>query len=202
MADEQDAQGDRITEENILDIIGPPAQGASPLDIYFSCDELAPAKRQALSEHLARLKTVAWFSEIGKPIPEPPGTPRIYDWDDWHAYDRNVEEVAWRGQALYDEIINGADNPELLRRLWDLIAEEMPVPAAIPYDPSQIPEHAPTMAVGHATWTAGLIGLCLASGRPIPEDLERQWQWFLRGHWPCSCQGITDDGRLGPLVVF
>ena len=159
----------------------------------------------SLSDYLARLDTVPWFSTIGTPIPESPGVPRISGWDEWPGpEDDNVSALALRQQAPLRRDHGRWLPNHLLKRTWDQIHEAVfrRVLLAVPYDPAQDAWHAPSSAVWQAAWTAGLVGLCLAAGRSIPEDLQTQWQWFLRGHWPCGYKSVGDDGQPGPLVVL
>ncbi|MFN3652284.1 MAG: hypothetical protein ACK47B_22120 [Armatimonadota bacterium] len=69
----------------------------------------------------------------------------------------------------------------------------------MPYDPEQDCFHAPTQAVWHAAWTAGLVALCCFLGQPVPPELASQWHWFSEGHWPC---GWVGDFPQGTLLVY
>jgi hypothetical protein len=85
-----------------------------------------------------------------------------------------------------------------LSELWDGIHTAVFRAAAsrAPDDPERDAWHGPAAAVWQAAWTAGLVGLCLQTGRPIPRELLDQWRWFARGHWPSRYATIRgDDGR-------
>lgn len=156
----------------------------------------------SLSDFLASLETVPWFSRIGEPIPDLPNLPRIHEWDEWPGpEDEGVAAIGLREQAFYDELI-GEDSS--LKGTWDQVhgAVFRRATSAVPYDAAKDAWHAPSAAVWQAAWTAGLVGLCLALGRSVPEGIQRRWQWFLRGHWPCGYESVSDGGEPGPLVVF
>jgi hypothetical protein len=108
-------------------------------------------------------------------------------------------EMALRQQDLYDELFAtaGQRSPEA-KQLWERIHAVVFRDAApsIPYDPKEDCWHAPTQAVWDAAWTAGLVGLCLLLGRPLPPELSEQWKWYLAGHWPCAWVGDYPEGRL------
>jgi hypothetical protein len=70
----------------------------------------------------------------------------------------------------------------------------------VPYDPTEDYYHAPNAAVWEAAWTAGLVGLCLQTGRPIPPELREVWSWFARGHWPFGYAWLRDE--CGPRFVY
>jgi hypothetical protein len=156
-----------------------------------------------VDEFLDQLETIPWFAKLGKPIPDNQGVKRIYSWKEWPGpEDMEVSEIALRQQALYDEIMEkGQENRQSLEALWNKIEETVFSVAkdAVPYDQNKDAWYGPTAAVWHAGWTAALIGLCLQSDRPIPSELQEQWYWFLRGHWPCSWHG---DSPKETFVIF
>jgi hypothetical protein len=155
---------------------------------------------------LAQLESVPWFRNLGDPTPGNSGVKRIYKWEDWPGPgDPSVHELCERQQALYDDILReAAACQEQLLVLWDRIHSivfRLAAPA-VPYDPNQDSWHAPTAAVWQAAWTAGLIGLCLQSVRPIPPWLQEQWEWFVRGHWPSGYSSTRGANQLGVLLVY
>lgn len=179
----------------------------------LSCDdeklfnmEMAPKTQLSrLDDFLLSLETVSWFSNIGEPIMGSPDVPRIQTWAEWPGPDDvGVQELARSQQELYDEIANGGELSESLKRTWDHVHSSVLSRASstIPFDPTKDAWHPPSSAVWQAAWTAGLIGLCLDCGRPVPKHLKEQWDWFLRGHWPCMYGSVSGDGRLGNLVVY
>jgi hypothetical protein len=112
-------------------------------------------------------------------------------------------ELSQRHQELFDSILADAGQQRpALSELWDRIHAAVFSAAAsrISYDPNQDTWHGPTMAVWQAAWTAGLIGLCLETGRSIPPELAEQWTWFNRGHWPSGYVWLK--GQRGPLLVY
>lgn len=171
-----------------------------------------PGRAQLVERFVAELYSIPWFSNIGKPTPPEAGVERIYAWEDWLGPDEPGNSRLFEGQQrLYDSMMDGAGNEkERLAALWDRIHAAVFRAAAprVPYDPNQDCYHTPSTAVWCAAWTAGLVGLCLASRRPVPPELQEQWEWFVRGHWPsgyASLGGWTmddDDEEHGRLVVF
>ncbi len=130
---------------------------------------------------------------------------RLYDWDEWPGpEDEAVLALSLRQQGLYDLLIPDADPPEALQRIWDQIHDCVVRRAAtgVPFDPNHDAWHRPTTAVCQAAFTAGSVGLCLACDRPVPQEIEEQWHWFLKGHWPCGYHDIPDGDGPGVLVVF
>jgi len=98
-------------------------------------------------------------------------------------------------QALYDAIMEEArEERAALSELWHRINAVVfgAASSRVPFDPKQDAWHGPTTAVWQAAWTAGLVGLYLRTGRPIPQELLEQWSWFVRGHWP---SGYTSRHR-------
>jgi hypothetical protein len=164
------------------------------------------ARDPAVAEFLAELESIPWFRNIGKLLPTDDGVKRILQWEDWPGpEDSAISQLAERQQALYDEIMAscGGDR-QGLSRLWGHIHEtvfRLAVPV-VPCDPQQDAWHAPSTAVWQAACTAGLRGLCLHLRRPIPAELEEQWKWFVRGHWPSGYAWVRADGQLGPLLVY
>jgi hypothetical protein len=164
-----------------------------------------PEKIILIERFLADLESVPWFSNIGKEIPPEFTIKRLSSWEVWPGpEDIGISELSLMQQSLFDEIMATSDNKGHLVDLWDKIHEIVVRVAKtkVPYDPDKDAWHAPTLAVWQAAWTAGLIGLCLATNRPIPMDLQEQWDWFLRGHWPSGYSKVWANERLGPLLVF
>jgi hypothetical protein len=154
-------------------------------------------RRERIAEFLKKLETIAWFSQIGQTLVANQGIARILDWSGWPGPEEfSIEAVALEQQAIFDEIMNQAgDEKEPLKILWDCIHSIVLRVASsqVPYDPEEDAWHAPSSAVWMAAWTAGNVGLLLALGKPLPDELKEQWNWYERGHWPC---GRIDDGRL------
>jgi hypothetical protein len=167
---------------------------------------IAAEEPRSVADLLVQIESLPWFRNIGKPTPGGPGAQRIYTWEDWPGPEEpSVFELAHRQQALYDEIMRAVGHHrEQLLALWERIhaAVFRLAAAEVPYDPQQDAWHAPTAAVWQAAWTAGLVGLCLQSGRPIPPELQEQWRWFVRGHWPAGFASVRGGDQLGPLLVY
>lgn len=160
----------------------------------------------AVEAFLDELETIPWFGRIGDPLDGDPSIDRLRRWEDWPGpKEPGVDELARRHQALYDAILADAgDERHQLLELWDRIHQVVLHAAAsrVPYDPDQDCYHAPSTAVWFAIWTAGLVGWCLKTGRPIPEDLGEQWLWLRRGHWPAGYAWVDSAGQTGPLLVL
>jgi hypothetical protein len=157
-----------------------------------------------VGEFLAQLEAVPWFSNIGRPTPQDVGVKRMFAWEEWPGPEEpTIGELSFRHQALYDRIMAEAgEQRPALAQLWDRIhvAVFRRATSAVPFDAKQDTWHRPTAAVWQAAWTAGLIGLCLKTGPPIPPELQEQWAWYARGHWP---SGYTSArGAAGPPLVF
>jgi len=171
-----------------------------------------PRTASHVEEFVAELASIPWFSNIGKPTPPGAGVQRIYRWEEWPGPEApGVWQLHERQQRLYDSVIEEAGGErERLAALWDRIHAAVFRAAApkLPYDPNKDCYHPPTMAVWQAAWTAGLVALCLQSARPVPPELQEQWEWLVRGHWPsgyASLGGWTlddDDDEHRRLVVY
>jgi hypothetical protein len=157
-----------------------------------------------VEDFLAQLEAVPWFSNIGGTTPPDAGVERIFAWEDWPGpLEPAVDELFLRHQMLFDAIMGDAgEQRAALSALWDGIhaAVFRAATPRVPFDPKQDAWHGPTTAVWQAAWTAGLVGLCLQTGRPIPQDLLHQWAWFARGHWPSGYAAVRGD--YGPLLVY
>ena len=158
----------------------------------------------AVTHFLRQLEVVPWFSQLGRPVPPDAEVETISTWKEWPGPEEwNVAELAQRQQELYDGLFgDAADQESPQKSLWDAVhvivfrrATEF-----VPYDPNEDPWHGPTAAVWQAAWTAGLIALCLQLGQEIPPEIQSQWTWFERGHWPCGYDPNQRD--LGRLLVY
>lgn len=91
-----------------------------------------------------------------------------------------------------------------LSALWDRVHAAVFHAASpkVPYDPREDAWHGPTTAVWQAAWTAGLIALCMKTGQRIPSDLQEQWAWFVRGHWPSGYARLDTNDEPGPLLLY
>lgn len=158
----------------------------------------------AVAEFLKRLEVVPWFSQLGKPGPEVVEVETISTWEEWPGPEEwNVAELSERLQELYDTVFSDAADEEAapisLRDAIRVIVFRRAT-HAVPYDPNEDPWHGPTAAVRQAAWTAEYIGMCLQLGRPVPAEIQSQWEWFERGHWPCGYAPLLD--KPGRLLIF
>lgn len=149
---------------------------------------MAEALGPSVSDFLEGLEAVPWFSATGRPTSPDAGVERMSAWEDWPGPEEpTIGKLSFRHQDLYDRIMAeaGKQQPELAE-LWDRIRAAVfrRATATVPFDPEQDAWHGPTTAVWQAAWTAGLIGLCLRTGQPVPSELQEQWAWYARGHWP------------------
>jgi hypothetical protein len=156
-----------------------------------------------MEDYLRQLRSIPWFSNLGKPTSQPLLHKAIHCWEEWLGPEDNaVCEMHLRQQALYDSILEGANyRRNSLEELWRTIHDIVfgVAATAVPFDPGKDAWHAPNSAVWHAAWTAGLVGFCLALNRSIPEELQMQWTCFASGHWPCGWEGEFPKGKL---IIF
>lgn len=152
------------------------------------------------SDFLKSLEEIPWFEHLGEELPEDSGCRRVYSWDEWRGPEEpSVRRIADAQQSLYDELMPGAE-ADRKKVLWDRIHEVVfrAAKLRVSYDDGLDIWHPPNMAVWHAAWTAGLVGMCLFEQRSFPQELETQWNWFKRGHWPCDWKGDMPGGQ--PIV--
>jgi len=150
---------------------------------------------------LAQLENIAWFGQIGQRLPASDKSHQIFRWVDWPGPEEpSVFSIHDRQQALYDELTETVPQQDkaAASEFWNAVQASVlrSASTAVPYDPGQDAWHAPTTAVGHAAWTAGLVGLCLLLQHPIPQDVQAQWNYFLQGHWPCAWEGDYPEGNM------
>lgn len=152
-----------------------------------------------LEKFLRELEQVRWFSNIGKRV-ETTVVEQIYDWGEWRGpEDSGLVEISCRQQELYDELESSAGHTvPTMGQIWAYIHSEVfrNSTDSIPYQEGRDTWDGPTAAVWHAAWTAGLIGLCRFLKRTVPADVNDQWSWFLKGHWPCGWVGEFPTGKL------
>jgi hypothetical protein len=152
------------------------------------------------------LEAVAWFKNVGQPLPPATNARQLRQWEDWPGPEEPaIFELTERQQALRDELLAHAqERREELNNLWTRISEMVCrlAAAAVPYDANKDSWHGPNAAVWQASWTAGLVAWCLLLGRQIPAELQEQWRWFVLGHWPSGYSVVWADDGLGPLLVF
>jgi len=139
-----------------------------------------------LEEFEASLQTIPWFQRIGEALDAT--VSRLKLWDDWPGpEDESVECLCSWQQDFHDAIVGQVhDAPNSLEAIFLRVRDRVIELSknSVPYDASEDAWHAPTSAVWMAGWTAGLVALCLATGRVIPPILEAQWRWYKVGRWP------------------
>ena len=153
-----------------------------------------------IDRFLADLELIPWFANIGKSLPAGAAVKQIHDWDEWPGpEEESVNADGEEQQALFDLLMEQGKTKEL-QRVGDQIQTKVLhiVHNRSSYDANEDAWDAPSAAAWHAAWTAGLVGLCLVTGKEIPRNLQTQWDWFLRGRWPCDWYGDIDEGN--PIV--
>jgi hypothetical protein len=159
-------------------------------------DKNGARDRPDVDGFLRDIESMRWFVNIGVPVSPASRVKQIRAWDEWAGPDDEaVGELHSRQQSLYDEIMK-LDQSGAGRALWDRIHAivQRVAAASVPYDAKEDAWYGPNVAVWQAAWTAGLVGLYLYFRRPLPQDLTEQWQWFLKGHWPCDWEGTFPNG--------
>ena len=160
----------------------------------------------SIEQFLIQLESVPWFRSLGEPTSSDSDIERLQRWEDWPGPEEpSVLELSTEHQALFDDLMATAGkHQEDLSSLWQRIHAIVfrVARSAVPYDPSKDAWHAPSSAVWQAAWTAGLIGLCLHTGHAIPQRLDEQWKWFIRGHWPAGYANSDSEEGPGRLLVF
>jgi len=152
---------------------------------------------------LAELEEIPWFASLGERVAHSANVRTIASWDDWPGpEDEGVMEIHSRQQSLYGSLLDSAkDKRGSAERLWEDIHKVVfrLGSKAIPYEKDKDAWHAPTTALWQAAWTAGLVGVCRLLGQVVPDDIQEQWEWYRRGHWPCAL-----EERMGNkvLVIF
>ena len=157
----------------------------------------------SLDQFVASLPMVPWFSRIGD---APADVPRIASWDEWPGpEDDFVITVATDQQAIYDTFCVAPSRlPPVLQSIWDRVHQcvfDRATPL-VPYDIDEDAWHPPNAAVWDAAWTACLVALHIQTSREVPHPLQDRWEWFLRGHWPCSYYDLPENDQACAYVVF
>ncbi len=166
-----------------------------------SSNEFIPADdNHDVTNFVAQLEGIPWFAHVGTPLQSRTAIQRMSRWDQWPGpEDPCTSELPYRQQALHDELM-GASAPlnHALSELWDTIQATVLTSAAknVPYKTNEDAWYGPNVAVWHAAWTAGLVGLCLFLKRPVPEEVQEQWKWFVQGHWPYGWQGGKAERKM------
>jgi hypothetical protein len=165
-----------------------------------SNDFTASNENDHIANFLRQLGEIPWFAQVGKPIQSRSAIQQMSRWDQWPGpEDPRTSELAYHQQALHDEMMDAsAPEDQALSELWDTIHATVVTSAAkqVPYHSDEDAWYAPNVAVWHAAWTAGLLGLCRFRKRPVPEELQEQWNWFVQGHWPYGWLGDPPGRKM------
>jgi hypothetical protein len=150
------------------------------------------------------LDRVKWFAHLFEPLEEP-GASAFPDWAAWPGpVDPRVSEIHFRQQELYDALLATSERPEELKALFDVVVARVIQLArsSVPFDEKEDAWHAPTTAVWHAAWTAGLIALYETRQLPADPEVAAQWRWFERGRWPAAAFSFDRNGAPIGFVVM
>ena len=154
---------------------------------------------------LAELKTIPWFANLGKPLPDQ-GIQRINEWKEWGGPETEPNEVFFQGLQLLRNNCEGRHRFQKkdLKKVWDDVYGQVVKAAAepVPYDETEDAWHAPTAAVWDAAFTAACMALFLYVNDPLPVFLEEHWAWFKKGHWHCGFAKLDDAGQPSVPVVY
>jgi|GEM_PF-1601898 len=166
-----------------------------------------------IAEFASRLRSVPWFSNIGKPHPRDATVVRIWKWADWLGPEAGHTEGWGRYMALVHEHLerDHADRANELKATWQEI-ERLTMDLAIlcvpEYRADRDAWYGPTTCVWHAGYIAALVACHVLVGRALADRIAEQWMWFTEGHWPCDyTEDLLDcwNTPCGPsckLVVF
>jgi len=159
----------------------------------------------SLAEFEASLARIQWFSEIGKPTADSM-VKRLVSWDEWPGPEEpNVAAVSLKHQEFHDGVLAAhTEKKKELEELFQRIVADVRRSAAsalsVPTDGDAW--DAPSQATWQAGWTAGLVALYLATNERLPPELEQQWSWFVRGHWPTAIFKATIKSESDVSQVF
>jgi hypothetical protein len=159
---------------------------------------------------MASLAKVPWFQNVGRPSQWDKDVVRIWDWSDWPGPENpgvfslgGERFQAWR-DALFDKHKTKRDELTL-STVWkethDLVMK-VAIPKVSLFSFDEDAWHAPTQSVWSAAWAASVINCYLTYHKSVPEELERIWQWYVRGHWPCGYTKAPVEDAPGELLVF
>jgi len=163
----------------------------------------------------ARIRDIPWLQNIGKSHPRDAEVVRISAWEDWPGPEKGYADWLGRYLAVVREHleVRYSNRHAELTRAWQEI-ERLVMDLAIPNVPEYRADedawYAPTTSVWHAGYVAALVACHILVGRPLPEPVADQWQWFADGHWPCDCaespHGFSNESLVEvpatKLVVF
>jgi hypothetical protein len=171
-------------------------------------------RRIGPEEFPALVERVPWMAALGKPHRCDAQVLRVHRWEEVPFPDSSgslslcLEHSTWLNPFYEDQRLSArlrAYGRRLSDRVYNLCCSR------IPYNETGEPDHDPNRAAGFAGWVASSIGLSLRTGAAIPYNALRQWQWYVRGHWPCAYEPGIESPEYdkpgisrteGRLVVF
>ncbi len=162
------------------------------------------------SEFADWLQTILWFENIGRRSQWDKSVKRIWKWTQWLGpEDPGVEALGgYRYQAWKDALFNWhrTKRDELtLSTVWDETHSQvmrLAVPKVSQFSFDEDAWHAPTASVWSAAYLSSVIACYLVYRKPIPKELSRVWQWYVRGHWPSGYTSPPEDDASGELLVL
>jgi hypothetical protein len=147
---------------------------------------------------------IQWFARVRRPL-EGSATRVLADWTEWPGpSDPLVEAIHVRQQEIHDALLAEFEHPEEAEQEFQRVVNRVIQIAggAVPFDEKADAWHAPTSAVWHAAWTAGLVALYQLAGRSPERDIAEQWQWFLGGRWPAAAASLDNKNVPVGFVVM
>jgi hypothetical protein len=139
---------------------------------------------------LELIERVPWMSAVGKAHRCDPQVVRIHRWDavpfgdSRETMSLGMEHASWLNPHYKDDERVTPAMRDYGKRVDTRVVNLASL--KVPCDETGDPDHPPNRAIATAGWVASSIGLCLMSGVAIPFNAMRQWQWYVRGHWPCA----------------
>jgi hypothetical protein len=133
------------------------------------------------------LLKIGWFLNIGQQCN---ASYIIKDWYEWRGpEDPPTLALAKWTQEVYDKIFQIAvDKKAELTKLWEDIHEIVLKTARtnINDETNQDAWHAPSQAPWDAAFISSLVAVYLNLNIEMPLELIIVWDWYVKGHWPCS----------------
>lgn len=148
-----------------------------------------------------QLIAVPWFALWGQPSEWDQGAVRLRQWSEWPGPDdADVLALALENQSIYDEgeaqavrLGRGEDFTRAFQQLHDL-AHAHARDSGVSFDRDEDAWHGPSQSVWDAAFCTALVGCFIELGWNVPEDLQEQWAWYKRGHWPCGFAPAANAG--------
>ncbi|WP_193166208.1 hypothetical protein [Microbulbifer hainanensis] len=139
---------------------------------------------QAFEAFVQNLDSVDLFGSVGKNLIDYPE--RILSWDEWQGPEcERVSAIHFQQQAYCDKLIS--EDQDLIvywDKLLDFCLEK--AKERVPFVEGEDVWYAPNIAAYHAAWTFALQAIFILEEICPPIELEAQWEWFEKGHWPAE----------------